>query len=85
MNEKAIKLAQDWVRRELTYCIVNGWAVEFHPLNDGADLQIQISKCGKHAFQVIPISTDVQFYMKIWEVMNTLRQNIMEEFPYVGT
>nr|DAM61588.1 MAG TPA: hypothetical protein [Caudoviricetes sp.] len=86
MNEKAMRLAQDCVRRELDYCIMNGWAVEFHPLNDGADLQIQISKCGKHSYQIIPISTDdVRFYMNIWEVMNTLRQDIMEEFPYVGT
>ncbi len=85
MNEKAMELAQDWVRRELAYCILNGWAVEFHPLNDGTNLQIQISKCGKHAYQTIPIATDVQFYMKIWEAMNNLRQDIMEEFPYVGT
>lgn len=84
MNEKAMDLAQDWVRRELAYCILNGWAVEFQPIN-GGDLRIQVSKSGKHAYQIIPISTDVQFYMKIWEVMNTLRQDIMEEFPYVGT
>ena len=61
MNEEAMELAQDWVRRELAYCILNGWAVEFHPLNDGANLQIQISKCGKHACRTIPIATDVLY------------------------
>lgn len=85
MNEKAMELAQDWVRSELAYCILNGLAVEFHPLNGGADLQIQMSKCGKHSYQIIPVSTTIQFYIKIWEVMNNLRQDIMEEFPYVGT
>lgn len=85
MSEKSIELARDWVIRELAYCILNGWTVEFHPLNGGADLQIQISKCGKHSYQIIPVSTTIQFYMKIWEVMNNLRQDIMEEFPYVGT
>lgn len=81
MDEKNIELARDLVIRELAYCILNGWAVEFHPLNGGADLKIQISKCGKNAYQIIPVSTTIQFYMKIWEVMNTLRQDIMEEFP----
>lgn len=81
INEKNIELARDWVVRELTYCILTGWSVEFHSLNGGADLGIQISKCRKNAYQIIPVSTTVQFYMKIWEVINTLRQDIMEEFP----
>ena len=66
--------------RELEYCILNGWSVEFHSLNGGADLKIQISKCGKNAYQIIPVSTTIQFYTKMWETMNTLRQDIMEEF-----
>jgi hypothetical protein len=81
INKKNMELARDWVVRELTYCILTGWSVEFHPLNGGADLRIQISKCGKNAYQIIPISTTVQFYMKIWEVMNNLRQDIMNELP----
>lgn len=81
INEKNMELARDWVVRELTYSILTGWSVEFCPLNSGADLKIQISKCGKNSYQIIPVSTTVQFYMKIWEVMNTLRQDIMEEFP----
>lgn len=81
INEKNMELARDWVVRELTYCILTGWSVEFHSLNGGANLRIQISKCGKNAYQIIPVSTTVQFYMKIWEVINTLRQDIMEEFP----
>ena len=71
MDEKNMELARNWVARELAYCILNG----------GADLKIQISKCGKNAYQIIPVSTTIQFYMKIWKVMNTLRQDIMEEFP----
>lgn len=66
--------------QELEYCILNGWSVEFHSLNGGADLKIQISKCGKNAYQIIPVSTTIQFYTKMWETMNTLRQDIMEEF-----
>lgn len=85
MSDQATQFASNWAMRELTYCISNGWAVEFHPLNGGADLQIQMSKCGKHSYQIIPVSTTIQFYIKIWEVMNNLRQDIMEEFPYVGT
>ena len=81
ISEKKMKLARDWAVRELAYCILNGWSVEFHSLNGGADLRIQISKCGKNAYQIIPFSTTIQFYMKIWEVMNNLRQDIMEEFP----
>lgn len=81
INEKNMELARDWVVRELTYCILTSWSVEFHSLNGGANLRIQISKCGKNAYQIIPVSTTVQFYMKIWEVINTLRQDIMEEFP----
>lgn len=81
INEKNIELARDWVTRELAYCILTGWSVEFHSLNGGADLKIQISKCGKNAYQIIPVSTTVQFYMKIWEVMNTLRQDIINNFP----
>ena len=81
INEKNIELARDWVTRELAYCILTGRSVEFHSLNGGADLKIQISKCGKNAYQIIPVSTTVQFYMKIWEVMNTLRQDIMNNFP----
>lgn len=80
INEKNMELARDWVVRELTYCILTGWSIEFCPLNGGADLKIQISKCGKNSYQIIPVSTTVQFYMKVWEVMNTLRQDIMEEF-----
>lgn len=76
-----MKLARGWVARELAYCILNNWAVEFYPLNGGADLKIQISKCGKNAYQIIPVSTTIQFYMKIWEVMNNLRQDIMKELP----
>lgn len=85
MSDQAMELTRSWAMRELTYCILNGWAVEFHPLNGGTDLQIRISKCGKHAYQIIPFSTTIQFYMKIWEVMTNLRQAIMEEFPYVET
>lgn len=85
MSDQAMELARSWAMQELAYCILNGWTVEFHPLNDGADLQIHVSKCGKHAYQIIPFSTTIQFYIKIWEVMNNLRQAIMEEFPYVGT
>lgn len=81
INEKNIELARNWVTRELAYCILTGWSVEFHSLNGGADLKIQISKCGKNAYQIIPVSTTVQFYMKIWEVMNTLRQDIINNFP----
>lgn len=81
INEKNMELARDWVVQELTYCILTGWSVEFHSLNGGANLRIQISKCGKNAYQIIPVSTTVQFYMKIWEIINTLRQDIMEEFP----
>lgn len=81
INEKNIELARNWVTRELAYCILTGWSVEFHSLNGGADLRIQISKCGKSSYQIIPVSTTVQFYMKIWEVMNNLRQDIMEELP----
>ena len=80
MSEQNIELTRDWVVRELTYCILTGWSIEFCPLNGGADLKIQISKCGKNSYQIIPDSTTVQFYMKVWEVMNTLRQDIMEEF-----
>lgn len=83
INEKNIELARDWVTRELAYCILTGWSVEFHSLNGGADLRIQISKCGKNAHQIIPVSTTVQFYMKIWEVMNILRQDIMNNFPNI--
>lgn len=81
INEKNMELARDWVMRELSYCILTGWAVEFHSLNGGTNLLIQISKCGKNAYQIIPVSTTVQFYMKIWEVMNNLRQDIMDKFP----
>lgn len=81
IREKHRKLARDWVMRELSYCILTGWSVEFCPLNGGADLKIQISKCGKSSYQIIPIATTVQFYMKIWEVMYNLRQDIMNNFP----
>ena len=81
IREKHRKLARDWVIRELSYCILTGWSVEFCPLNGGADLKIQISKCGKSSYQIIPIATTVQFYMKIWEVMYNLRQDIMNNFP----
>lgn len=81
IHEKKMKLARNWVMRELEYCILTGWSVEFHSLNGGADLKIQISKCGKNAYQIIPVSTTIQFYTKMWETMNTLRQDIMEEFP----
>ena len=81
INEKNMELARDWVVRELTYCILTGWSVEFGSLNGGADLKIQISKCGKSGYQIISVSTTVQFYMKIWEAMNSLRQDIMDEFP----
>lgn len=81
MGEQNIELARDWVVRELVYCILNGWSVAFCALNGGADLKIQISKCGKSSYQIIPVSTTVQFYMKIWEVMNNLRQDIMNNFP----
>lgn len=81
IREKHRKLARDWVMRELEYYILTGWAVEFCPLNDGTDLKIQVSKRGKSSYQIIPVSTTVQFYMKIWEVMNTLRQDITNEFP----
>lgn len=81
IREKHRKLARDWVMRELSYCILTGWAVEFCPLNDGTDLKIQVSKRGKSSYQIIPVSTTVQFYMKIWEVMNDLRQDITNNFP----
>ena len=81
INEKNMELARDWVMRELSYCILTGWAVAFRPLNGGANLLIQISKCGKSSYQIIPVSTTVQFYMKIWEVINNLRQDIMDKFP----
>lgn len=81
INEKNIELARDWVARELSYCILTGWSVEFCSLNSGADLKIQISKCGKSSYQIIPVSTTAQFYMKIWEVMSSLRQDIMNNFP----
>lgn len=81
ISKKHMELARGWVVRELAYCILTGWSVEFHSLNGGADLKIQISKCGKSSYQIIPVSTTIQFYMKIWKVMNTLRQDIMEEFP----
>lgn len=81
INEKNMELARDWVMRELSYCILTGWAVSFHPLNGGADLLIQISKCEKGSYRIIPVSTTVQFYMKICEVINNLRQDIMDKFP----
>lgn len=81
INEKKMKLARGWAMRELEHCILTGWSVEFHSRNGGADLRIQISKCGKSSYQIIPVSTTVQFYMKIWEVMNNLRQDIMNNFP----
>ena len=81
INEKNIELARNWVVQELIYCILTGWSVEFHSLNGGADLKIRISKCGKNSYQIIPVSDTVQFYMKICEVMNTLRQDIMNNFP----
>lgn len=81
INEKNMELARDWVVRELSYCILTGWSVEFGSLNGGADLKIQVSKCGKSSYQIIPVSTTVQFYMKIWEVMYNLRQDIMNNFP----
>lgn len=84
MDEKRLKLVRGWAMRELTYCLMNGWTIELQPIN-GDYLRIQISKCGKHAYQAIPITTDDQFYMNIWEAVNTLRQDIVEEFPYVGT
>ncbi len=84
MDNERLKLARDWAMRELSYCFLNDWSVEFQPVNSGY-LKIQISKCGKHAYQIIPISTDDRFYMNIWEAINTLRQDILEEFPYVGT
>jgi hypothetical protein len=80
MSEQNIELTRDWVMRELEYCILTGWSVEFHSLNGGADLKIQISKCGKSSYQIIPVSTTAQFYMKICEVMNNLRQDIMNNF-----
>lgn len=85
MSDQATQLASDWAMRELTYCILNGWTVEFHPLNGGADLRIHLSKMGKHSYQIIPVTVNLQFYIKIWEVINSLRHDIMEEFPYVGT
>ncbi len=81
ISEKHMKLARGWVMRELEYCILTGWAVEFAPLNSGTDLKIQVSKYGKNGYQIIPVSTAVQFYMKIWEVMYNLRQDIMNNFP----
>ena len=81
MDERNLEFARNWVVQELIYCILTGWSVEFHSLNGGADLKIQISKCGKNSYQIIPVSTTVQFYMKIWEVMNNLRQDIMNELP----
>lgn len=59
MSEQNIELTRDWVVRELTYCILTGWSIEFCPLNGGADLKIQISKCGKtliKSFRFRPLS-----------------------------
>jgi hypothetical protein len=81
MDERNLEFARNWVVQELIYCILTGWSVEFHSLNGGADLKIRISKCGKNSYQIIPVSDTVQFYMKICEVMNTLRQDIMNNFP----
>lgn len=80
INDKNMEVARGLVVRELSYCILAGWSVEFCSLNGGADLKIQISKCGKSSYQIIPVSTTVQFYMKIWGVMNSLRQDIMNNF-----
>ena len=85
MSDQAMQFVRSWVGEELTYCILNGWTVEFIPLNGGANLRIHISKMGKHSYQIIPVEVNPQFYIKIWEVMNSLRHDIMEEFPYVGT
>ena len=84
MDERNLEFARNWVVQELIYCILTGWSVEFHSLNGGADLKIQISKCGKNSYQIIPVPDTVQFYMKIWEVINNLRQDIMDKFPNLG-
>ncbi len=80
-SEKHIEIGRDWAIRELGYCILTGWAVEFCPLNDGTNLRIQVSKCGKSSYQIIPISTTVEFYMKVGETIYNLRQDIMNNFP----
>ena len=85
MSDQAMKFARDLVCEEFLHCLLNGWTVEFIPMNDGTDLRIHMSKMGKHSYQIIPIAINPQFYIKIWEVMNSLRYDIMEEFPYVGT
>lgn len=85
MSDRTMKFARDCVCEELSYCLLNGWTVEFIPMNGGADLRIHLSKMGKHSYQIIPVTINPQFYIKIWEVMNSLRHDIMEEFPYVGT
>lgn len=59
MSEEDMELARDCVVRELVYCILTGWSVEFCSLNGGADLKIQISKCGKmsiKSFRFQPLS-----------------------------
>lgn len=85
MGDQAMEFARNWLGEELTYCILNGWTVEFIPINGGADLRIHVSKMGKHSYQIIPVSITVQFYIKVQEVISNLRQNIMEEFSYVRT
>lgn len=84
MDREKLRLAKDWAMHEIVSSLLNGWTVEFQPMNGGY-LQVRVSKSGKHAYRCIPISTDEQFYLNIWEAVNTLRQDIMEEFPYVGT
>lgn len=81
INEKHIEIGRDWAIRELGYCILTGWTVEFCPLNGGVDLKIQVSKCGKTSYQIIPVSTTVEFYMKVGETIYSLRQDIMDNFP----
>lgn len=85
MSDQAMEITRSWISEELTYCILNGWTVEFIPINGGADLRIHLSKMGKHSYQIIPVAVSPQFYIKIWEVINSLRHDIMGEFPYVGT
>lgn len=84
MDREKLKLAKDWAMHEIVLSLLNGWAIELRPMNPGY-LQVMVSKSGKHAYRAIPISTDEQFYLNMWEAVNTLRQDIVEEFPYVGT
>lgn len=76
-------LGEYWFAAEFTYVILNGWSVEFTPIDDGDDLQVHLSKCGKHAYQIISLTDDTDLYLMLHNVIENLRQEILKEFPYV--